>query len=34
MPTERSSGGDPARTLQLLWREPGPRIRGADRARA
>ena len=24
MPTERSSGGDPARTLQLLWREPGP----------
>jgi AcrR family transcriptional regulator len=23
MPTERSSGGDPARTLQLLWREPG-----------
>jgi AcrR family transcriptional regulator len=24
MPTERSSAGDPARTLQLLWREPGP----------
>ncbi|HEV3294037.1 MAG TPA: TetR/AcrR family transcriptional regulator, partial [Streptosporangiaceae bacterium] len=24
MPTEHSSGGDPARTLQLLWREPGP----------
>jgi AcrR family transcriptional regulator len=23
MPTERSSAGDPARTLQLLWREPG-----------
>ncbi len=22
MPTERSSGGDPARTLRLLWREP------------
>ncbi len=24
MPTERSSAGDPARTLRLLWREPGP----------
>jgi AcrR family transcriptional regulator len=24
MSTERSSAGDPARTLQLLWREPGP----------
>jgi AcrR family transcriptional regulator len=24
MPTEHSSGGDPARTLQLLWRAPGP----------
>ena len=24
MPTEHSSGGDPARTLHLLWREPGP----------
>ena len=24
MPTERTSGGDPARTLRLLWREPGP----------
>lgn len=24
MPTERSSSGDPARTLELLWREPGP----------
>ena len=24
MPTERSSAGDPARTLQLLWRQPGP----------
>jgi AcrR family transcriptional regulator len=23
MPTERSSAGDPARTLKLLWREPG-----------
>jgi AcrR family transcriptional regulator len=23
MPTERSSAGDPARTLALLWREPG-----------
>jgi AcrR family transcriptional regulator len=23
MPTEHSSGGDPARTLQLLWRDPG-----------
>ena len=23
MPTEHSSSGDPARTLQLLWREPG-----------
>jgi hypothetical protein len=23
MPTEHSSAGDPARTLQLLWREPG-----------
>ncbi len=23
MPTEHSSGGDPARTLHLLWREPG-----------
>lgn len=23
MPTERSSGGDPAHTLKLLWREPG-----------
>ena len=33
MPTERSSAGDPARTLQLLWREPGPGP-GAARARA
>jgi AcrR family transcriptional regulator len=24
MPTEHSSAGDPARTLELLWREPGP----------
>jgi AcrR family transcriptional regulator len=24
MTTEHSSSGDPARTLQLLWREPGP----------
>ncbi|MEW9531333.1 TetR/AcrR family transcriptional regulator [Microbispora sp. NPDC049125] len=24
MPTERSSAGDPARTLELLWREHGP----------
>jgi AcrR family transcriptional regulator len=24
MPTARSSAGDPARTLKLLWREPGP----------
>ena len=24
MPTAHSSAGDPARTLQLLWREPGP----------
>ncbi len=24
MPTERSSSRDPARTLELLWREPGP----------
>jgi AcrR family transcriptional regulator len=23
VPTEHSSGGDPARTLHLLWREPG-----------
>jgi AcrR family transcriptional regulator len=23
MPTERTSAGDPARTLELLWREPG-----------
>ncbi|MFD6469297.1 TetR/AcrR family transcriptional regulator [Streptomyces goshikiensis] len=23
MPTQRSSAGDPARTLKLLWREPG-----------
>jgi AcrR family transcriptional regulator len=23
MPTERSSAGDPARTLKLLWRDPG-----------
>ena len=23
MPTERSSAGDPARTLELLWRQPG-----------
>jgi AcrR family transcriptional regulator len=29
MPTERSSGGDPARTLQLLWHEDG----GADSRR-
>jgi AcrR family transcriptional regulator len=31
MPTDRSSAGDPARTLQLLWRQPGdggPRPRG------
>src|SRR5260370_23454595 len=24
MPAEHSSAGDPARTLELLWREPGP----------
>jgi AcrR family transcriptional regulator len=24
MPTERRSAGDPARTLELLWHEPGP----------
>jgi len=29
MPTEHSSAGDPARTLQLLWRDPG----GADSRR-
>ena len=28
MPHERSSAGDPARTLELLWREPGYGVSG------
>ncbi len=34
MAKERSGAGDPARTLELLWREPDTPVPGADPDRA